>query len=125
MLRDMVRNTYIFICFNIMENKQPIFKVKKMTNQKWKTYEDDIKTKELLEKLEELKIKRRHEDFKSWLNSEIFLDNDKSILVKHVLEDLVENTVKLCNEYGIKIINEKQLRDTVASMIYKESRYGK
>lgn len=107
-----------------MENKHPIFKVKKMTNQKWKTYEDDIKTKELLEKLEELKIKRRHEDFKLWLNSEIFLDSDKSILVKHVLEDLIENTVKICSEYGIKIINEKQLRDTVASMIYKESRYG-
>ena len=48
-------------------------------------------------------------------------DDEISLKVKDVLENLIHDINIIMKEKGREIINQKQLRDTVASMIYKES----
>ena len=91
-----------------MEEKQLLM----LTNQKWKTYKQ---------------IKKNDEkNFIEWLNKNIKLyederDDEISLKVKDVLENLIYDINVIMKEKGREILNQKQLRDTVASMIYKES----
>lgn len=105
---------------NGIENKVHI-----MTNQKWKTYKTDNKMLNLFKNLEAMKEKHRKEDFKEWLNMNIYMDNEdkKFIQVKMVLELLYKDVKMIIENEGYAISNEKQLRDNIATMIYKESKY--
>ena len=106
----------------VIENS---FKI--LTNQKWKTYKLNIKTKNLLENLEKTKVKREREDFQKWLCRDIhdvYAEDDAYLPVHCVLEALCEDVKSIIMERGCIISNEKEFRDNVATMIYKESRYG-
>jgi|TARA_B110000858_G_C17587136_1_gene373944 hypothetical protein len=106
----------------VIENS---FKI--LTNQRWKTYKLNIKTKNLLENLEKTKVKREQEDFQKWLCRDIhdvYAEDDAYLSVHCVLEALCEDVKSIIIERGCIISNEKEFRDNVATMIYKESRYG-
>lgn len=105
-----------------MEEKQLLM----LTNQKWKTYKIDKKTNDLFKSLDNIRKKNDEKNFIEWLNKNIKLyederDDDISLKVKDVLENLIHDINVIMKEKGIEILNQKQLRDTVASMIYKES----
>lgn len=105
-----------------MEEKQLLM----LTNQKWKTYKIDKKTNDLFKSLDNIRKKNDEKNFIEWLNKNIKLyederDDDISLKVKDVLENLIHDINVIMKEKGREILNQKQLRDTVASMIYKES----
>ena len=77
----------------------------------------------LWEALENNRKKRRLENFKKWLNSDIYHESNSELKmkVKDILENLLFETKELLESYGHVIQDEKRLRDTVTSMIYKES----
>ena len=95
-----------------------------LTNQKWKTYKLDITTKNLIENLEKTKVKHKKENFQKWLCMDIYPDvntEDHIYLPVHrVLDELCTDVKSIIGA----ISNEKEFRDNVATMIYKESRYG-
>ena len=98
-----------------------------LANQKWKTYKLNIKTKNLLVNLEKTKVKREGEDFQKWLCRDIhdvYAEDHAYLPVHCVLEALCEDVKRIIKERGCVISNEKEFRDNVATMIYKESRYG-
>tara|TARA_B100001063_G_C16758326_1_gene554436 strand:+ start:586 stop:918 length:333 start_codon:yes stop_codon:yes gene_type:complete len=101
-----------------------------MTNQKWKEYKVDKKTSDLMNALEEMRENQKKRDFMEWLNLNLIIygderDNERPICVKKVLKNLIDDINKIVEEKGRAITNKKRLRDTIASMIYKESRYGR
>ena len=96
-----------------------------MTNQKWKNYEPDKKMVELFSELEKLKQKRKKEHFKKWLNLDVEINENDALKVKNILEDLIENVNTVVETYGLLIGNEKELRDNIATMIYRRSQDGK
>jgi hypothetical protein len=105
-----------------MEEKQLLM----LTNQKWKTYKIDKKTNDLIKSLDNIRKKNDEKNFIEWLNKNIKLyederDDEISLKVKDVLENLIYDINVIMKEKGREILNQKQLRDTVASMIYKES----
>ena len=109
-----------------MEKTNKKIGVVKMTNQKWKNYEPDKKMVELFLALEISKRKRQH--FIEWLNTDIYVNNDEDsqkIPIKTVLEELIKETMDLVKGYSLSIGNEKELRDNIATMIYKRSEDGK
>lgn len=105
-----------------METRQLLM----LTNQKWKTYKIDKKTKDLIKSLDNIRKKNENRNFRDWLNKNIKLygderDDNISLTVTDVLEKLIHDIYVIVKEKGKEILNQKQLRDTVASMIYKES----
>ena len=104
-----------------MENTKLTF----MTNQKWKNYKISEKTKNLFFELEKLKKQQQKDDFVEWLNTDISYDKEECLLIKDVLEMLIDEVNSIISSNKNTIINQKRLRDTIASMIYKESRYGR
>ena len=96
-----------------------------MTNQKWKNYEPDKKMVELFSEIEKLKQKRKKEHFKNWLNLDVELNENDTLKVKNILEHLIENVNSVVETCGLSIGNEKELRDNIATMIYKRSQDGK
>ena len=56
-------------------------KLKFMTNQKWKDYKDDPKTKALFKTLEQQKKQREKEDFQEWLSTDISYDGEETIYI--------------------------------------------
>mgnify|MGYP003996943259 CR=1 FL=1 len=105
-----------------MEEKQLLM----LTNQKWKTYKIDKKTNDLIKSLDNIRKKNDEKNFIEWLNKNIKLyederDDEIALKVKDVLENLIYDINVIMKEKGREILNQKQLRDTVAYMIYKES----
>ena len=110
--------------------KNKFNKVKIMTNQKWKNYKVDTKTKNLLNSLEILRQKEKKHKFKEWLIKKINFfederDYDHNTRVCDILENLMEDINQIVYEKGRIITNQKRLRDMVASMIYKENSDGR
>ena len=123
-LRDMVTNIK-YICYYLsMEKTNKKQGVTIMTNQKWKNYEPDKKMVELFSSLEELKQKRKKEHFKNWLNLDVKLNESHALKVKNILEYLIENVNTVVETCGLSIGNEKELRDNIATMIYRRSQDG-
>ena len=111
-----------------MEKTNKKIGVVKMTNQKWKNYEPDKKMVELFLALEISKKKLKKQQFIEWLNKDIYVNNDEDshkLQIKTVLEELIKETMDLVKGYRLTIGNEKELRDNIATMIYKRSEDGK
>ena len=96
-----------------------------MTNQKWKDYEDDPKIKALFKTLEQQKRQREKEEFEEWLSKDISYDEEDPIYIRNIILTMMEEISMMADGNKTKLINEKRLRDMVASMLYKESKYGK
>ncbi len=109
--------------------KNKFNKLKIMTNQMWKNYKVDPKTKNLFNSLEELRQKEKNRKFKEWLNKKINFfederDENHDTRICTIIENLIEDINDIVEEKGRIITNKKRLRDTIASMIYKESGNG-
>lgn len=89
-------------------------------------YNCDTKLKRLLEALEESKKRHRVEKFNEWLKKIIYheVNSDFKMNISDIIENLFYETKELINYYGHTISDEKRLRDSIASMIYKESENG-
>ena len=77
----------------------------------------DLRHRNLFKKLAETREKQRKERFQKWLRTYTYDD----ILVKEILIFLINGIKENLNLYGYKIIDEKKLRDEVATYIYKLS----
>ena len=96
-----------------------------MTNQKWKDYENDPKTEALFKTLEKQRENREKEDFQEWLLKDISNDNEDPIYIRDIIKLMLHEVSMMADGNKTKLVNEKRLRDMVASMLYKESKYGK
>jgi len=83
-------------------------------------YKPDIRVQRLWKSLEENKRKQRHEAFHKWLKNE-YKYGENFIEVEEILEHLCKDVFKMLNEHGLTITNEKQLRNEIATFVYKES----
>tara|TARA_Y100000591_G_C21762541_1_gene660894 strand:+ start:954 stop:1268 length:315 start_codon:yes stop_codon:yes gene_type:complete len=104
-----------------MEQKKLTF----MTNQKWKEYKNDPKMEALFNTLEKQRIIREKEEFQEWLVKDISYDGEKSIYICDVIKLMLQEVYMMTDGNKTEIVNKKILRDIVASMLYKESKYGK
>ena len=96
-----------------------------MTNQKWKDYKNNPKIEALFKTLEKQKKQRQQEDFQEWLSTDISYDGEDPIYVRDIIKSMLNEVSMIADGNKTKIVNEKRLRDLVASMLYKESKYGK
>lgn len=96
-----------------------------MTNQKWKDYEDDPKIKALFKTLEKQKKQREKEDFQEWLSTDISYEGEEPIYIRNIILTMMEEISMMADGNKTKLVNKKRLRDMIASMLYKESKYGK
>ena len=83
-------------------------------------YKPDIRVQRLWKSLEENKRKQRHEAFHKWLKNE-YKYGENFIEVEEILEHLCKDVFKMLNEHGLTITNEKQLRNEIATFVYKTS----
>ena len=83
-------------------------------------YKPDIRVQRLWKSLEENRRKQRHEAFHKWLKNE-YKYGENFIEVEEILEHLCKDVFKMLNEHGLTITNEKQLRNEIATFVYKES----
>ena len=104
-----------------MEQKKLNF----MTNQKWKDYENDPKTEALFKTLEKQKKQREKKDFQEWLLTDISYDGEEPIYIRNIILTMMEEISMMTDGNKTKLVNKKRLRDMIASMLYKESKYGK
>ena len=96
-----------------------------MTNQKWKDYEDDPKIKALFKTLEKQRKQREKKDFQEWLSTDISYDGEEPIYIHNIILSMMEEISMMADGNKTKLVNKKRLRDMIASMLYKESKYGK
>ena len=87
-----------------------------MTNQKWKDYEDDPKTKALFKTLEKQKKQREKEDFQEWLSTDISYDGEEPIYIRNIILTMMEEISMMADGNKTKLVNKKRLRDMIASM---------
>ena len=104
-----------------MEQKKLTF----MTNQKWKDYENDPKTENLFNTLEKQRKKREQHDFKEWLQKDIRYDGEEPTYIRNIILSMIDEISMMTDGNKTPIVNKKILRDIIASMLYKESKYGK
>ena len=122
MLREIINILYILIDLRaFMEQKKLTF----MTNQKWKEYENDPKTEALFNTLEKQRIIREKEEFQEWLQKDISYDGEQPIYIVNIIKSMLEEISMMADANKTQIISKKRLRDIIASMLYKESKYGK
>ena len=95
-------------------------KNKKEEEKKEDEYKPDTRLKNLWKSLEENKRKEKHRKFQNWLKNE-YEYNENYISVEEILRRFCKDVFKLINNNGYKISDEKQLRNEIATFVYKES----
>ena len=100
-------------------NAWGINKVKDMKEEDGDKYKPDVRLAKIFEAKEEYARKRRHENFKQWLEEY----NEKNIQVKEMLNQMCKEVFITCQKNGFSITNEKRLRDEIATFVYKEASY--
>ena len=83
-------------------------------------YKSDTRLKNLWKSLEENKKKERHRKFHNWLKTE-YEYNENYIPVEDILIQLCNDVFNIINVNGYVISDEKQLRNEIATFVYKES----
>ena len=93
---------------------------KKQEQEKTDEYKPDMRLKKLWESLEENKRQHRHKKFQNWLNKS-YNYSDNEVYVEDILNNLCKDVFQLVKRNGYTISNEKQLRNEIATFVYKES----
>jgi len=83
-------------------------------------YKSDTRLKNLWKSLEENKREERHRKFHNWLETEHEY-NENYITVEEILRRLCKDVFNIINVNSYVISDEKQLRNEIATFIYKES----
>ena len=95
-------------------------KIEKVKNEDEDDYKPDPRMVELFKNLEKTREKMRKEKFQKWLNEY----NENDIQIVSILRHLCDDVLKAVNETGFVISNEKQLRNEIATFVYKESNHA-
>ena len=95
-------------------------KIEKDKNKDEDDYKPDPRMIKLFKSLEKTKEKMRQEKFQNWLNEY----NENDIQVVSILRHLCDDVLKAINQTGFTISNEKQLRNEIATFVYKESNHA-
>jgi formyltetrahydrofolate synthetase len=61
--------------------------------------------------------KRDNENFQKWLKEQL----DNNVVITEVLTHLCRDVIKTVNDKGFTITNDKQLKNEIATFIYKEA----
>jgi len=93
-------------------------KIEKVKNED--DYKPDPRMVELFKDLEKTREKMRKEKFQKWLNEY----NENDIQIVSILRHLCDDVLKAVNETGYVISDEKQLRNEIATFVYKESNHA-
>lgn len=83
-------------------------------------YKPDIRLQRLWKSLEEIKRKQRHENFQNWLEENQDY-GENSIPVNDILNRFCRDVFNIITKNGFVISNEKQLRNEIATFVYKTS----
>ena len=100
-------------------NAWGINKVKDMKEEDDDKYKPDVRLAKIFEAKEEYARKRRHENFKQWLEEY----NEKNMQIKEMLNLMCKEVFTTAGKNGFTISNEKRLRDEIATFVYKEASY--
>ena len=95
-------------------------KIKKDKNKDEDDYKPDSRMVKLFKDLEKTKEKMRQEKFQNWLIEY----NENDIQTVSILRHLCDDVLKAINETGFVISDEKQLRNEIATFVYKESKHA-
>ena len=93
-------------------------KIEKVKNED--DYKPDPRMVEIFKDLEKTREKMRKEKFQKWLNEY----NENDIQIVSILRHLCDDVLKAVNETGYVISDEKQLRNEIATFVYKESNHA-
>jgi len=83
-------------------------------------YKPDIRLQRLWKSLEENERKLRHEKFQNWLEENQDY-GENSISVNDILNHFCRDVFNVITKNGFVISNEKQLRNEIATFVYKTS----
>ena len=67
--------------------------------------------------IEDAKKKEKNRKFQEWLNSY----NQDNIPVRYIIEKMCFEVIKSIGDNNMKISNEKQLKNEIATFIYRRS----
>ena len=95
-------------------------KIEKDKNKEEDDYKPDPRMVKLFKDLEKIRAEKRKETFQKWLNEY----NENDIQIVSILRHLCDDVLKVIKESGFIISNEKQLRNEIATFVYKESNYA-
>ena len=95
-------------------------KIEKDKNKDKDDYKPDPRMVELFKDLEKTREKIRQEKFQKWLNEY----NENDIQIVSILRHLCDDVLKSINKTGFVISDEKQLRNEIATFVYKESNHA-
>lgn len=71
----------------------------------------------VLMNIEDAKKKEKNRKFQEWLNSY----NQDNIPVRYIIEKMCFEVIKSIGDNNMKISNEKQLKNEIATFIYRRS----
>uniref|UniRef100_A0A6C0KFS4 Uncharacterized protein n=1 Tax=viral metagenome TaxID=1070528 RepID=A0A6C0KFS4_9ZZZZ len=112
-LKDHIHKSFkVIIRIIIKMTDKPKLVIKKLTDD---NYKFDKKHKDLFDGLAKLHEQHRKDNFQSWLNSET---ND-GIIVKNILNRMLQEITNVLKKDGYLIKDEKAFRDYMASYIYR------
>jgi hypothetical protein len=77
----------------------------------------DSNYKKVLTNLAFLKDKRRNIQFQEWINS----NSEDNIPIKFIINKMCLDVIKSIKDNNMKISNEKQLKNEIATFIYQRS----
>ena len=83
-------------------------------------YKPDIRLQRLWKGLEEIKRNHRHEQFQNWLEENQDY-GENTISVNDILNRFCHDVFNIITKNGLVISNEKQLRNEIATFVYKIS----
>ena len=83
-------------------------------------YKPDIRLQRLWKSLEENERKLRHEKFQNWLEENQDY-GENTISVNDILNRFCHDVFNIITKNGLVISNEKQLRNEIATFVYKIS----
>lgn len=83
-------------------------------------YKPDIRLQRLWKGLEEIKRNHRHEQFQNWLE-ENHDYGENTVSTNDILNQFCRDVFNVITKNGFTISNEKQLRNEIATFVYKTS----
>ena len=60
-----------------------------------------------------------------WLVKDISYEGEDPIYIRNIIKSMLHEVSMMAYGNKTEIVNKKRLRDMIASMLYKESKYGK
>tara|TARA_B100001093_G_C26859979_1_gene1029558 strand:- start:8129 stop:8446 length:318 start_codon:yes stop_codon:yes gene_type:complete len=99
----------------------------KVYNIKSNYVDNSIATKKLFYNLDNARFKKNQSEFKDWLNEVIYLNGSDMLNEDSYVSNLErihtfnDNIIRILKKHGLKIKNEKEFKNELATFIYNLS----